>query len=125
MPEQAVVTSSQTILEQGGVFGALLLLFAAVIVFLWRDAKLERAALITKLDAVTQGRLDDAKGYQAHLLEVTRVITAVSQSVDQQKDATIELRSTLKEFAATLARVSEEIQQLEDRGPPTAKRRGV
>jgi hypothetical protein len=120
MPEQAVAASSQTILEQGGVFGALLLLFAAVIVFLWRDAKAERTTLILKIEAANQGRLEDAKGYQAHLLEVTRVITTVGTSVDQQKDATIELKGSLKEFASVL----EELRT-EDKGPPTVKRRGV
>lgn len=125
MPDQ-IVTSSAERLASYGVLGILTVVFGVVIWYLWKEGTKERKELLGVLtteraahlasvaahtvtvERLQQLRIDDAKAYQAQLVELTKGATAaltnVAQLLEQNKETLIEVRDTMREVGDDIRR---------------------
>lgn len=113
-PAQPIQSASQQFI-QAGLLGTLCVVFAVVIYLLWRAANSERAGFLSELKAVQEARIDDAKAVQTQLLDLikqcTTALESVANALEQQKDATGELRTTLREFGGELRALGEDVRK--------------
>lgn len=98
------LTQASDAFLQAGLTGALCVIFGVVIVVLWRDAKEERTALITRLEAIQNLRVQESKEVQDKLIGVvekcTSALTNVGATMEQSRETMIEVRNAIRELAA-------------------------
>lgn len=114
MPTEEITHTAAMQFFQYGVLGVLVVVFAAVIFFLWREGSAERNRYIAKIEELTllytnkletiqQLRIDDGKAYQAQFVELTKQSTTAMMSVasllDANKDTMSEVREAMREIA--------------------------
>lgn len=129
MPDQ-VITGSVERLFQYGILGILVIVFGWVIGYLYREWSKERkellasrdeerrkyvenrahehAAYMQAIERLQQLRIDDAKSYQAQLVDLTKQATTsmtnIAQLLGQNKEALIEVRDTMREIGDDIRR---------------------
>lgn len=108
------LTSATERLLQAGLLGVFVLVFGVVIYALWREAKEERATFLSQLDALHKARVDDGKAAQTQMISViqqcTQALVTAASTMESQKEATVELRHTLKEFGDELRAFGDELR---------------
>lgn len=108
---------------QYGAVGAIAVLFALTIVFLWRDQTQERALLLAKLEAANAARISDAQAYQDQLLAIVK---GSVEALQQNTAVLREVKEGLVELNAQTREYGEDLRELR-RGAltPGGQRRGV
>lgn len=114
----ASAATNQTL--QYGILGVVCLMFAAVIVQLWRENRADRRLCGDEVKALQEARIADAKANSAQMLDIikqcTGALASVSSNLESQRDATLELKDTFKEFGERLERFSERLDSRPRRG---------
>jgi mannitol-specific phosphotransferase system IIBC component len=136
----APVSGAFNTILNAGVLGAVVIIFAAVIVVLWRHFIAEREALLAvhrserddllrqlreteakhrqDLHGAHQSRVSDAESIQRQMFEVVRQCTAVMEStaaaLNVHKDVATEHREAQKEAAEELRRLSSLLASLSE-----------
>jgi hypothetical protein len=109
--QETVVTEAL----QYGIVGLIAVVFAFVIVQQWREGRGDRRACADEVKALQEARIADAKAIQAQMLDIikqcTSALSTVSANLDVQREATLELKDTLKEFGERLERFGERLDR--------------
>ena len=112
---EPVVTTAADQLIQSGLMGTMLVIFSVVIIYLWRESKAERLFFLEQVKGVQQARIDDQKATQAQLLDLvkqcTTALTSVSATLEQQREATIELRGALRDLGEELRAFGDDMKK--------------
>lgn len=108
------LTAASERLLQAGLLGVFVMVFAIVIYVLWKDSKVERTTYLKQIDDLQKERINDTKATQAQMLAVvqqcTQMLATASSTMEHQKEATTELRNTLREFGEELRAFGEELR---------------
>jgi len=106
MDPTAPITMATERLLQAGLLGVFVVVFAGAIVVLWRESGRGRTAHLKQIDDVQKARVDDVKGSHAQMLSIIQQCTAAlataATTLTAQKEATDELRDTLRSFGDDL-----------------------
>lgn len=98
-----------------GLLGVAVATFAFVIVYLWRDGKADREAFTKILNELHDKRLSDAKEggaqMQAVVKESTATLAAVTTALDKHREATTDLRATLREHSEEVRELGDELRR--------------
>lgn len=98
-----------------GPLGVIAVVFLIAIVYLWRDAKSERGDLLKKVDAAQAAQIRELKEMQAQLIELAKqsnvALSNVAGALDRSREASVELRVTLKEFGEELREYGDELRR--------------
>jgi hypothetical protein len=120
MDPVAPITTATERLLQAGLLGVFVVVFGLVIYALWRESKEERQAFMKQLDDLHKARVDDTKAAQAQMVSViqqcTQALTTTSSTMESQKEATVELRNTLREFGDELRTFGDDLRNRPRRG---------
>jgi len=104
-PVEPITMATERLL-QAGLLGVFVVVFATAIVVLWRESGRERTTLLKQIDDVQKARVDDAKAAHAQMLSIIQQCTAAlgtaAVTLTAQKEATNELRDTLRSFGDEL-----------------------
>lgn len=90
MEETEVVHSATGQLLQYGVLGIVVIVFAAVIVFLWRWAVAQQDKLFTKYEVVQAARLKDAADHQEKIDSLTKACAVEKDALYKERQRDIE-----------------------------------
>jgi len=103
-PDQ--LTSAGDQLLQAGLLGTFVLIFGVVIVWLYREGRTERTAMMLQISDLQKERVKDAQFHRDQLVEVIRqcttALTSVTTTLEGQKDAMMELRDAFREVAGEM-----------------------
>lgn len=104
-PAEPITMATERLL-QAGLLGVFVVVFAGAIVVLWRESGRERTALLKQIDDAQKARVDDAKAAHAQMLAIiqqcTSALATAATAATAQKEATHELRDTLRNFGEEL-----------------------
>jgi hypothetical protein len=125
---ETVVSGAADRLIQSGLMGTMLVIFSIVIIYLWRESKAERVWFLEQVRLVQQQRIDDQKATQTQLLDLVRqcttALTSVTTTLEQQREATIELRGALKDLGEELRSFGDDIRNPRHPRPSAGGRGG-
>lgn len=102
------LTQASDAFLQAGLTGGLCVVFAVVIVALWRDAKDERTTLLARFEAIQNLRVQESKEVQDKLIGVvekcTIALTNVNATMEQSRETMLEIRNAIRELADEVRR---------------------
>jgi len=114
MPDQVASSITEQLIDRGSL-GIIVLVFAMVIVYLWRDGKADRVEFFKKLEDLHDKRLNDMKEggtqMQAVVRESTSTLAAVTTALDKSREATLELRTALRDLGEDMRALAEEVRR--------------